>query len=109
LGPKGLSYYSTLLYHSIKYPFKVSMKSVSLIKPQVCGTGRQFAKSEARQKLLDFCRLATRLGRAADNTNTYRERGKISMLHICCVNVKAKVHPCTGTEALYRPYGPQRE
>jgi len=22
---------------------------------------------------------------------------------------KGKVHPCTGTEALYRPYGPQRE
>jgi len=21
-------------------------------------------------------------------------------------NKKAKVHPCTGTEALYRPYGP---
>ena len=22
---------------------------------------------------------------------------------------KGKVHPCTGTEALYRPYGPQGE
>jgi len=22
---------------------------------------------------------------------------------------KGKVHPCTGTEALYRPYGPQEE
>jgi hypothetical protein len=22
---------------------------------------------------------------------------------------KVKVHPCTGTEALYRPYGPQEE
>jgi len=22
------------------------------------------------------------------------------------VNVNSKVHPCTGTEALYRPYGP---
>jgi len=22
------------------------------------------------------------------------------------VKVKGKVHPCTGTEALYRPYGP---
>jgi len=25
------------------------------------------------------------------------------------VKVKGKVHPCTGTEALYRPYGPQEE
>ena len=25
--------------------------------------------------------------------------------HTC--KVKAKLHPCTGTEALYRPYGPQ--
>ena len=23
--------------------------------------------------------------------------------------MKGKVHPCTGTEALYRPYGPQGE
>ena len=23
-----------------------------------------------------------------------------------CYNKKDKVHPCTGTEALYRPYGP---
>jgi len=23
--------------------------------------------------------------------------------------VKGKVHPCTGTETLYRPYGPQEE
>ena len=25
------------------------------------------------------------------------------------VKGKARVHPCTGTEALYRPYGPQGE
>ena len=24
-------------------------------------------------------------------------------------NKKCKVHPCTGTEALYRPYGPKGE
>jgi hypothetical protein len=27
---------------------------------------------------------------------------------IIIINGKAKAHPCTGTEALYRPYGPQR-
>jgi hypothetical protein len=25
---------------------------------------------------------------------------------VCVLLVKGKVHPCTGTEALYRPYGP---
>ena len=25
------------------------------------------------------------------------------------VKIKGKGHPCTGTEALYRPYGPQGE
>jgi len=29
------------------------------------------------------------------------------LVHI--VKGKGKVHPCTGTEALYRPYGPQGE
>jgi hypothetical protein len=67
------------------------MQSVPLIKPQVCeavtnsGTGSQLAKFEARQKTFDLYRLVKRLERAADNTNT--NRGKISMLHICCVNV----------------------
>ena len=28
---------------------------------------------------------------------------KVSKL---CTRVKVKVHPCTGTEAVYRPYGP---
>ena len=26
--------------------------------------------------------------------------------HASCRSIKGKVHPCTGTEALYRPYGP---
>jgi len=25
---------------------------------------------------------------------------------VCTIKGKGKVHPCTGTEALYRPYGP---
>jgi len=68
------------------------VQSVSLIKPQVCeavtnsGTGRQFMELEARQKPFDFYRLATRLGRSADNTNTYR--GKTSMLHIRRQSIK---------------------
>jgi hypothetical protein len=35
-----------------------------------------------------------------------RASSKGSSLH---VNGKGKVHPCTGTEALYRPYGPLGE
>ena len=31
--------------------------------------------------------------------------GTVSLLTSSVV-VKGKVHPCTGTEALYRPYGP---
>ena len=31
----------------------------------------------------------------------------ILLVCVCmCVCKKCKVHPCTGTEALYRPYGP---
>jgi len=26
--------------------------------------------------------------------------------HIRCIDLDINVHPCTGTEALYRPYGP---
>jgi len=32
--------------------------------------------------------------------------GKSTQNLTCFVYVKGKVHPCTGTEALYRPYDP---
>jgi hypothetical protein len=31
------------------------------------------------------------------------------MLYVNTHHRSSKVHPCTGTEALYRPYGPQGE
>ena len=33
----------------------------------------------------------------------------VGKLHSVYVKGKGKVHPCTGTEALYRPYGPKGE
>ena len=52
-------------------------------------------------------------------SNKYPEVGPVShkliYMYVCvCVNsgnisgqeIKGKVHPCTSTEALYRPYGP---
>jgi len=37
----------------------------------------------------------------------------INIITILCISYnvkgKGKMHPCTGTEALYRPYGPQGE
>ena len=32
--------------------------------------------------------------------------GFLSLLGSISLKVKGKVHTCTGTEALYRPYGP---
>jgi hypothetical protein len=34
---------------------------------------------------------------------------KYKIARVRCVYCKGKVHPCTGTEALYKPYGPQGE
>ena len=33
-------------------------------------------------------------------------KGSRDLLNTVKVKVKGKVHPCTGIEALYRPYGP---
>jgi len=38
------------------------------------------------------------------NTTVWHPLGLLLLLSII-----GKVHPCTGTEALYRPYGPQGE
>jgi len=40
----------------------------------------------------------------------YDSAHKWTKPHTWCMDIgKGKVHPCTGTEALYRPYGPQGE
>ena len=68
------------LYDSKKYLFKVSKQSISLIIPQVCeaqinaDSGLQFVKQQTRQKPFDLYRLATRLGRVAENTDICQGR-----------------------------------
>jgi hypothetical protein len=37
------------------------------------------------------------------------EKKKVKPLVPCYGGRNGKVHPCTDTEALYRPYGPQEE
>jgi len=37
----------------------------------------------------------------------HEARGNICKLYMNTTKGKGKVHPCTGTEALYRPYGLQ--
>jgi len=32
-------------------------------------------------------------------------RANIASIHALCAGKKVKVHPCTGTDAMYRPYG----
>ena len=41
--------------------------------------------------------------------NVKKNQNGIDFIDIVCVvncKIKGKVHPCTGTGALYRPYGP---
>ena len=44
-----------------------------------------------------------------DNTCSVFDRVRLYTIEYNWGKVKGKVHPCTGTEALYRPYGPEGE
>jgi len=46
--------------------------------------------------------------RLRNSENTHRLR-KVHSAFVSLMSKLGKVHPCTGTEALYTPYGPQEE
>ena len=52
------------------------------------------------------CWLTSFLATAFRKSLYFKIRIQQSLLHIFVIKSKGKVHPCTGTEALYRPYGP---